>query len=209
MEYVIDVIASQDQPGFVDFWHDQAGQLREQLGFVSGELFALQRNIRDAHYTFVAVYAWRGIDDYQAVLAAGLMPTAVRKQDIKRTNCHLAIQLSELADMAEGHIWLINPFEITEAQIPDVLDMWDKAKDHMVAKQGFINARLFKTNQPSARYGLVNVSQWQSADLFMQALDDKAYDRHRERSMNYTLHPSLCARIGLVHAGASELIKSK
>jgi heme-degrading monooxygenase HmoA len=209
MDYVIDVILSKDKPGFVDFWHDQASHLREQAGFSSGELFALQRDIRNAHYDFLAVYAWQRIDDYQHAFAAGLMPTAIEKQTIERTNCRLEIQLSELADTAEGNIWLINPFEITEAQIPEVLNMWDKAKDHMVAKQGFINARLFRANHPSYRYGLVNVAQWQSTDLFMQALDDKAYDRHREKSMNYSLHPSLCSRIGLVDVNARELINSK
>ena len=111
---------------------------------------------------------------------------------------HLEIQLGELNEELGESIWLVNPFEIGQAEVPEVLEMWNKAKDYMAAKPGFINARLFRADTIQARYGLLNVSQWQNADLFMEALNSKNYDTHREQSKNYNMHPSLCTRVDYI-----------
>ena len=39
---------------------------------------------------------------------------------------------------------------------------------------------------------------------FVQAVGDKAYDSHREQSLQYRLHASLCGRVGLVLPPAKE-----
>lgn len=193
MTHAIDVVTTTDRPGFIAAWTQAMEHLARTPGFIAAELFEKERDIRNAHYDFVGVVTGdAGVHTAQAPFPPG------GPHHIERTLCTLSIFLDGTRDNDDGHAWLINPFEITDAQIPDVLDMWDKAKDHMVAKQGFIDARLFRATSPTARYGLVNVAEWRSADLFMAALDDKAYDRHRERSMAYSLHPSLCRRVASV-----------
>ncbi|WP_437895465.1 antibiotic biosynthesis monooxygenase family protein [Sorangium sp. So ce124] len=149
--------------------------------------------IRDVNYTLLSVYAFDSDDVDEAALRAGLTSDAAAGA-VEGTKCRLGIMLSELTQTLPGHAWLINPFEISEVQIPGVLEMWDKAKDHMASHPGFLNARLFRSAAPSTRYGLFNVSQWRSAEDFKESLRDKAYDRHREKSMTYRLHPSLCTQ---------------
>ncbi|ALJ38868.1 MULTISPECIES: antibiotic biosynthesis monooxygenase family protein [Azospirillum] len=198
MDHIIDVVTCADRVRFRALWRSYAGALANRTGFRSAELFEMQRDVRDACYDFVAVYGWRA--GAVAVHSEGERDAGPSAPgvSIERALYRLELQLADLADPEEGHVWLVNPFEITEEQIPDVLDMWDKAKDHMIAKPGFVNARLFRTGQAPFRFGLVNVAQWRSADFFLRALNDKAYDSHRERSLQYRLHSSLCTRAGLI-----------
>ncbi len=207
MDYVIDVVTCAERARFRATWRSRAEALAEQSGFRSAELFEMQRDVRDACYDFVAVYGWRA--NAAAVRSDGERGTepSAPGVSIERTRCRLELQLADLVEPEEGHVWLVNPFEITQEQIPDVLDMWDKAKDHMIAKPGFVNARLFRASEALFRFGLINVAQWRSAEFFLQALNDRAYDRHRERSLQYRLHSSLCTRVGLMlpaPAGAAQ-----
>ncbi|QQD74037.1 antibiotic biosynthesis monooxygenase family protein [Acidithiobacillus ferrivorans] len=193
MPYAIDVITTSDRANLVSAWCHAMEDLAHCPGFVTAELFEMKRDIRNAHYDFV------GVIEGDATVCESDAPIAEPAlHTVERTLCRLEIRLDGTSDHCDGHSWMVNPFEITNAQIPEVLDMWDKAKDHMVAKEGFINARLFRARSETARYGLINVAHWRSAEFFMAALDDKAYVRHRERSMNYSLHPSLCSRVAAV-----------
>jgi heme-degrading monooxygenase HmoA len=209
MSYVIDVISGGDGAEVATVWRDQAQRLAVLPGFIHAELYAKQRDVGDAHYDFVAVCRWQDEEAYQGALASGFA-TANFGIVSERAVCDLKIELSAFSLFEEDVVWLINPFEVEEDEIADVLDMWDKAKDHMVARPGFVNARLFRARGPLDRYRLVNVAQWKSADLFMAALNDRSYDPHRERSRKYKLHPSLCARVGLVvakqHEQAGEVV---
>jgi heme-degrading monooxygenase HmoA len=200
MSYVIDVISDVGDAQVARIWHEQAQRLSGLPGFTHAELYAKRRDVGNANYDFVAVYRWRDETTYQDALVSGLAVANLGGAVIDRAVCDLTIELSEFSpDDADG-VWLINPFEIEGDEIADVLDMWDKAKDHMVSRPGFVNARLFRARGPLDRYRLVNVAQWQSAELFMEALNDRSYDRHRERSRQYKLHPSLCERVGFVVA---------
>jgi heme-degrading monooxygenase HmoA len=200
MSYIIDVITNRRANNFKDAWCAAVRPLAASPGFVHAELFAMRRDLGGAHYDFLAVYRWRDGNARAAALAKDRPPASMDDALIERIVCDLQIQLSEFTLPANDAAWLINPFEIGESDIPDVLDMWDKAKDHMVSKPGFVNARLFRTAGPIERYGLVNVAQWQTAELFMQALGDKAYAPHRERSKQYVLHPSVCERAACIVA---------
>ena len=192
MSYIIDIITGGHRATSIKSCEAAVRRLRNTDGFESCAIFTLERNLRDAHYDHLVVYTFHNGHDRQRAAGSGLLPPVDSDSPIERTFCKLENRLGELREQAAGDIWLINPFEITDAEIPGVLDMWDKAKDHMIAKPGFISARLFRVENRSSRYGLVNVAHWRSADLFMQALNDKAYDVHRAKSQNYKLHPSLC-----------------
>jgi heme-degrading monooxygenase HmoA len=182
MSYVVDVISGGEGVHVATLWREQAQRLAALPGFLHAELYAKQQDIGGAHYDFVAVYRWQDEKTGQDTLANGLSTANVEGIVVERATCELAIELSEFS-LAEGDaVWLINPFEIDQDQIADVLDMWDKAKDHMVSRPGFVNARLFRAKGSLDRYRLINVAQWRSAELFMAALNDRSYDQHRERS---------------------------
>jgi heme-degrading monooxygenase HmoA len=194
MIYLIDVIDAAAAPDYARRWQDHALTLQARHNLRKAELFEVSEPIRDVNYALLSIYSFDSADDSEAALRAGLT-SDIAAGVVERTQCNLAIMLSELVPVLPGHIWMINPFEVGEAEIPGVLEMWDKAKNHMMAHAGFINARLFRSAAPSTKYGLFNVSQWRSAAAFKESLGDKAYDRHRERSMNYRLHPSLCTQM--------------
>ncbi|MDC3962396.1 antibiotic biosynthesis monooxygenase [Polyangium jinanense] len=193
MIYWIDVVAAAAAPSYAARWQERALALRAPRNLRTAELFEVIEPIRDVDYALLSVYGFDSDDVDDAALREGSSSDDAAFA-VEGTKCRVRITLSELTPALPGHVWLINPFEINEDQIPDVLNMWDKAKNHMTAHAGFLNARLFRSAAPSTKYGLFNVSQWRSAGDFKQSLGDKAYDRHRERSMQYRLHPSLCAR---------------
>lgn len=195
MEYVIDIIKTDERDEYIDFWEESAGEFSQWPGFVRGPLFRVEQAIRDTRYDLLSVYAFEAPEDTQRFVDERAAPVPVEPHGVEREICRLTIELGKPEPFEANQRWLINPFEIGTEEIPGVLDMWDKAKDHMVAKPGFFHARLFRAQGASFRYGLINVAQWQSGEHFLQALNDKAYDRHRERSENYRLHPSVCALV--------------
>lgn len=196
MEYLIEIIKTDERAEYIDFWEEAGGDFSRWPGFVHGQLFSVERVVRDTNYDLLSVYAFEAAEYAQKFITNKAAPVPVEPHGVEREICKLAIELGQPAAFDAHQRWLINPFEIAADEIPGVLDMWDKAKDHMVAKDGFLNARLFRAQGASFRYGLINVAQWESAEQFLQALNDKAYDRHRERSENYNLHASICTLVG-------------
>jgi len=195
--YAIDIIECPDPALLRADWATQSAALRRQLGCQTLELFAKDENIREAHYDFLLVSHWNTA--WEASAAPGLISTPLFQRDLRsvRLECELIVQLGDYPAAgtppdSEDDTWLVNPFEIQPEQVPGVLDMWGKAKDYMVAQPGFINARLFRPTEPHPTYNLVNIAQWESRDRFMDALNHQQYDRHREKSQAYQLHPSLC-----------------
>ncbi|MBB4266513.1 antibiotic biosynthesis monooxygenase family protein [Roseospira visakhapatnamensis] len=176
-------------------WLDETRVLRDRHGLVDAELFERVEDIRDATYAYISVRGWTHEEDFQEAMALGALDHGFSGRAVERIVIRMRTQLGDLAPTGPGHVWLVNPFEIAGAEIEGALAMWDRAKDHMLAHPGFMNARLFRARSPAAKHGLLNVSQWRDAASFKQALADRAYDRHRERSLSYKLHPSLCRRV--------------
>lgn len=193
MEYIIEIIKTAERSEFVDHWEESAGDFLRSPGFVRGELFVVEQAIRDTHYDLLAVYMFQTASAADRFIDQKLAPVSVEPKGVERERCRLAIELGAAREFNADQRWLVNPFEIGSDEIAGVLEMWDKAKDYMISKPGFINARLFRAQGVSFRYGLINVAQWESAPHFLQALNDTAYDRLRQRSENYKLHASLCA----------------
>ncbi|MBB4285696.1 antibiotic biosynthesis monooxygenase family protein [Roseospira goensis] len=195
MIYLTDIVLGAPDPAVRDAWVAETQALSGRLGPCAAELFEISEDIRDAHYAYVGLRAWAADPDLEDALAGGALDGSVAGRPVERVVLRLRTQLGAPAPTAPGTVWLVNPFEIAGAEIAGALAMWDRAKDHMEAHAGFVNARLFRARSPHARYGLLNVSQWRSAADFKAALGDRAYDRHRARSLAYRLHPSLCRRV--------------
>ena len=189
MNYLIEIVRSNAQ--FKDYWLARADDLNAMSAGIVMELYSFNEDIRNADYSHLSILKFDSPEQRADFL---FHPTRLLEQKFEtdRVECDLDIEIGLLSDAASGHVFLINPFEIQQEDIPAVLDMWHKAKGHMIAHEGFINARLFRSSDPSAKYGLVNVAHWRSSKSFKDAFNDQAYDSHRERSLNYKLHPSLC-----------------
>jgi heme oxygenase (mycobilin-producing) len=70
---------------------------------------------------------------------------------------------------------LINLFEVPpEADAPFVAG-WERARDSLEAKQGYIDTALHRSLSPDARFRFVNVASWESPEAFQAAVADPKF----------------------------------
>ena len=67
-------------------------------------------------------------------------------------------------------VTLINPFELPPGREEDAVAYWDRCADVLRRQPGFISARLHHAIMPGARFALVNVAEWESAEHFQTAV---------------------------------------
>ena len=72
---------------------------------------------------------------------------------------------------------VINPYELPETKEPETLSAWDEFAEHFRSQPGFINSTLHRALRPDARFRLINVAQWRSAEQFLAALNHPSVDR--------------------------------
>jgi quinol monooxygenase YgiN len=76
---------------------------------------------------------------------------------------------------------LINPFEVHEGQERQALALWDMAAEFFRKQPGFVSTRLHQAIVPWARFYLINVAEWESAQLYEAALNSEEYSKLAER----------------------------
>lgn len=64
---------------------------------------------------------------------------------------------------------LINPFEVPAGRLEETIAMWEQARDFLQQQPGYISTSLHQSIKPDARFQLINVAKWASADAFMAA----------------------------------------
>jgi heme oxygenase (mycobilin-producing) len=67
-------------------------------------------------------------------------------------------------------VTLINPFEVPPGREEDAVAYWDRCADVLRRQPGFIWVRLHRAILPGARFALVNVAEWESAEHFQTAV---------------------------------------
>jgi heme oxygenase (mycobilin-producing) len=76
---------------------------------------------------------------------------------------------------------LINPFEVYGGQEGEARILWDMAADFFRKQPGFISTRLHQAIVPWARFYLINVAEWESAQLYEAPLKSEEYRKLAER----------------------------
>lgn len=76
--------------------------------------------------------------------------------------------LSENKQLAEP-VTLINVFQIPLGKEAEALAMWEAAAKFLRTQPGYISTALHRTILPDAKYRLINVAKWESAEAFKQA----------------------------------------
>ena len=64
---------------------------------------------------------------------------------------------------------LINPFEIPAEKLEETIAMWEQARDFLETQPGYVSTALHQAVAPDARFQLINVAKWESAEDFMAA----------------------------------------
>lgn len=75
---------------------------------------------------------------------------------------------------------LINPFEIPKGKEEAALKMWEKAAEYMKQQPSFVSTRLHRALSPDARFHLINIAEWESAEKFLAAINSDEFKRLTE-----------------------------
>jgi heme-degrading monooxygenase HmoA len=88
-----------------------------------------------------------------------------------------------------ANVIVINPFEVPKGKEEQALAMWDTFAEYFRKQPGYVSSKLHRAIDPDARFHLVTVSEWSSADHFMAALKNpelhKIVEAATDRSPNY------------------------
>lgn len=83
---------------------------------------------------------------------------------------------------------LINPFEVTQGQEDECVVFWERVADYMRRQPGFISTRLHRAVAPEARFSLINVAEWESAEHFYSAAASEEFKELVEPYMEVFPH---------------------
>jgi heme-degrading monooxygenase HmoA len=64
---------------------------------------------------------------------------------------------------------LINVFEVQPGTEEEAIRWWEAARDFLARQPGYVSTRLHRALRPDARFQLVNVAEWTSAEAFQAA----------------------------------------
>ena len=67
---------------------------------------------------------------------------------------------------------VINPFEVEKGNEEQALETWDKFSEYFQKQPGYISAKLHRAINPDAKFHLVTIAEWESANHFMEALNN-------------------------------------
>ena len=87
-----------------------------------------------------------------------------------------------------SHVILINPFDVPTGKARECLEFWGKAADYMRRQPGFISTRLHRAISPEARFRLINVAEWESAEAFSAAIGSEEFKALTEPYMKVFPH---------------------
>ena len=91
-------------------------------------------------------------------------------------------------------ITLINVFEIRQQDIDAFLRDWQERAEFMSRQPGFRSLRLHRALSPDARFQLVNVAEWDSAEALQAATSQDFFQQSAQRSMEgfaVAAHPAV------------------
>jgi heme-degrading monooxygenase HmoA len=83
---------------------------------------------------------------------------------------------------------LINPFEVPKGKEEECVAFWERAAEYMKRQPGFISTRLHRVVAPGARFALINVAEWESAEHFYAATASEEFKKLVEPYMEVFPH---------------------
>ena len=75
---------------------------------------------------------------------------------------------------------LINPFEVPPEAEDRFVPAWRQAAEYMRRQPGFVSSRLHKAASSDARFGFINVAEWESPEAFQAAVSTEEFRRMAE-----------------------------
>jgi heme-degrading monooxygenase HmoA len=83
---------------------------------------------------------------------------------------------------------LVNAFEVPPDRDRDFLRRWERARDFLERRDGYVDTALHGSVEPGAEFRFVNVARWRSPADFQAAIGARDFPG---REIPYAAHPSL------------------
>ena len=99
-----------------------------------------------------------------------------------------------------GNVILINPFEVPLERGDEFLTGWSGAADYMRRQPGFAGSRLHRALSREARFGFVNVAEWESPGHFQAAVTSPEFGEMTKGAPPG--YPALYEVVRTIEAGA-------
>ncbi|MBI3606941.1 MAG: antibiotic biosynthesis monooxygenase [Nitrospirae bacterium] len=91
-----------------------------------------------------------------------------------------------------ANVIVINPFEVPKGKEKEALAIWEKFADYFCKQPGYVSTRLHRAVNPDARFHLVSISEWASAEQFGAALQNPQVKAIADATMeDLRFYPSL------------------
>ena len=78
------------------------------------------------------------------------------------------------------NIITINPFEVPKGKEDEALAMWEKFAAYFSKQPGYLSTKLHQSLSPDAKFHLVSISEWESAEHFIKALQSEELQKIAE-----------------------------
>lgn len=72
-------------------------------------------------------------------------------------------------------VTLINAFEVPRGKEQEALEFWERVAEFMKKQPGYISTRLHRAIVPWARFHLINIAEWQSAEDFQAVIGSEEF----------------------------------
>ncbi len=86
---------------------------------------------------------------------------------------------------------LINPFVVPAGSVEDAITMWEQARDYLKTQPGYISTKLHQAKSADAKFTLINVACWESAEAFRLATMSMRENANLSRVKNVFGDPQL------------------
>ncbi|KZN53800.1 hypothetical protein N474_19710 [Pseudoalteromonas luteoviolacea CPMOR-2] len=178
MIYRIDLLNTNQPFDTQKAWEKSIKKLEKLEGFISAELLKVYKNINHSRYDLVSIIEWASKNNYQSSINNDEAYTFLPPSQLhEHNNIYQIINSGTQANAIQTQTNLVvtNPYRISEQESDINASMWDQSKEHMLEKQGFVNAHLYKRLDETAQYYFFSRANWQSEALFMSQFEGKDF----------------------------------
>jgi len=84
-----------------------------------------------------------------------------------------ALQASGDKGETDTSVIVVNPIEVPEGKESLALAIWDRYAAFFRGQPGYLGTTLHESLDPNAKFHLVNVARWESAEAFLTALQSE------------------------------------
>ena len=88
--------------------------------------------------------------------------------------CLVCLFLGGWTQKQNAEVTVINPIQVPPGREAEALEIWDRYAEVFRQQPGYLGTQLHRSVDPKAKFALVNVAKWQSAEHFLKALNSDA-----------------------------------